>query len=79
MNNSRNYQLYFDKEECILEINPLKKVFENINIVDEIYKYNNCYYFGKNKEILKEKAEELKQEWIKEAEERLHKVEDIIF
>lgn len=36
-----------------------------------IIKYSPSYYLGVDRKILREKAKEIKQEWIKDAEERL--------
>jgi hypothetical protein len=71
------YQLYFKKEECILEIKPVQKVFKNLSITEEVWQYNNCFYFCKDRKSLKIKALELKEEWLKEAQKRLDKVNSI--
>lgn len=68
------YELYYKKEECILQIKPAMAAFKNKNVNDDIKYHNNCYYLGNNRKALKEKAIELKEEWRKEAEERLNKV-----
>ena len=40
--------------------------------------HNDCYYLGANKKLLKEKALEIKNEWLKEAEEELNKIREIV-
>lgn len=73
------YQLYFQKDECIIQIKKLSKVFNDQipKITEEIFYYNNCYYFCKNRAVLKTKAEEMKQGWLTETQERLDKVMNI--
>ncbi|NMB10334.1 MAG: hypothetical protein GX982_06550 [Tissierellia bacterium] len=71
------YQLYLDKDKCILEIKKLSKVFKNVEIEEDLFQYNDCYYFGKNRKVLKDKAKEIKKRWQSEAENRLEKVKNI--
>lgn len=71
------YQLFHDKEKCILEIKPLKDVFKNVKITDELLRYNQNYFFCNNRKSLKEFAERMKQEWIDEAQVRLDAVTQI--
>ena len=71
------YQLYLDKDKCILEIKKLSKVFKIDEIEEDLFQYNDCYYFGKNRKVLKDKAKEIKKRWQSEAENRLEKVKNI--
>lgn len=71
------YQLYFKKDEGLLEIKPLKKCFlKNVSLDNtKLIEYNNCYCFGPKKEI-KEKAEALRAEWISEYQFKIDKLKD---
>lgn len=73
------YQLYYNRERKEIKIKPLEKIFQrdNLLITEELYEYNDCYYFCKSRKILKEKAEEIKVEWIKELEEEINGLKSI--
>ena len=73
------YGLYFSKRERKLLIRPkqdcwilTKKNREDI-LQYGIIQYSPSIYLGVDRKILREKAKEIKQEWIKDAEERLRK------
>ncbi|OME55487.1 hypothetical protein BSK59_13505 [Paenibacillus odorifer] len=72
------YQLYHNKEEAEIEVKPIKAAFKNIEITDEITRYNQYYFFCNKRKLLKEKAEEIKAEWVKEAQETLDKLNQIM-
>lgn len=72
------YQLYHNKEEAKIEVKPIKAAFKDIEITDEIRRYNQYYFFCNKRKLLKEKAEEIKTEWIKEAQETLDKFNQIV-
>ncbi|MBD8836205.1 hypothetical protein IFU39_00030 [Paenibacillus sp. CFBP 13594] len=73
------YQLYHDKEKSIIEVKGLKKVFQNanLNITDEPYRYNQYYYFCKNRKALVEMGRGIKEEWLKELKASLEAIERI--
>lgn len=72
------YQLYHDKEKAKIEVKPIKAVFRNIEITDEITRYNQYHFFCNKRKLLKVKAEEIKAEWIAEAQETLDRFNQIV-
>lgn len=71
------YSLYVSKADRKLLIGPKrddwwlsKKNKEDI-LKYGIIQYSPSYYLGVDRKILREKAKEIKQEWIKDAEKRL--------
>jgi hypothetical protein len=71
------YQLFVKKSEFRIEVKPLSKTFRNIEITDQVEQYNDYYYFCKSRKALKEKALEIKSQWVKEAEDMLKRYESI--
>ncbi|OHD20794.1 MAG: hypothetical protein A2Y34_07120 [Spirochaetes bacterium GWC1_27_15] len=73
------YQLYQNKNDAIIKIQKLSKVFQDkeSRITDEIMIFNDVYSFCKDRKKLKQKAEEIKQEWVNEAKALLEKYENI--
>lgn len=72
------FQLYFSKEKKELKIEPLKKLMiDESKITNEVMKYSNCYFVSLDRKALRDKANSLKEKWIKEAEEELNKFKDI--
>lgn len=73
------YNLYVDKSETKIEIKPLRKVFHNHigSITDEVSQYNSVYYFCAKKKPLLDLATRIKEEWLKEAEERVNTIKKI--
>lgn len=79
------YQLYYDKEKFIIEVKTIKGVFKRDDFVyrlaqlgdDEVWEFNNCYKFSKNKKALKQEALNMKNDWIKELADRIEKIEAI--
>lgn len=79
------YQLYYDKEQFIIEVKTIKGVFKREDFVsrlaqlgdDEVWEFNNCYKFSKNKKALKQEALDMKNGWIKELTDRIEKIEAI--
>lgn len=83
--NKRAYQLYHDKNNFILKVTPLHKVFSNYPFINShlenqpqnyIYYYNSKYYFSLSRKALVQKARELKEEWIGEAEGLVREAEN---
>lgn len=71
------YQLYHKKSEGIIKIEKLKKVFSKVEVTDEIMCFNSVYYLCSDRKKLKEKALEIKNEWVSEAKLLLEKYESI--
>ena len=73
------YHLYYDKENAILKVSPIKKIFYKTYVdkaladkpQDYIYHYNENYFFSLSRKALVQKAREMKEEWIKEVEVKL--------
>jgi hypothetical protein len=60
------YELYYSKKDKVIKICPLRKCFDDKkkHIKDnEVFYWNDCYFFGTNRKLLKKKALEIKQEW----------------
>lgn len=78
-----DYALYFEKQDCVLEIRPLEQFFEKevpLPIVtEEIVQFNRCYYICTNEKLLIEKATGLKESWRQETKQRLQKIMNISF
>lgn len=75
------YMLFADKAHLTLEIrlfkghltpNDTKKVKEG-----KIVKLINMYYVGSKRKALEELANEIKEQWIKEAQELISKYRDL--
>ena len=82
------YQLFYDKENAEIKISPLSKTFKTSNYIpnkisklaeDEVWNYNDFCTFAKNRNVLKLKAQEIKEKWLAEAESRLNAVKNIKF
>ena len=81
----RVYQLYYDKEEVVLKLSPIKKVFFNAYVdkymvdkpQDYIMTYNQNYLFSFSRKALSQRAREIKAEWVKEAETKLEMYRNI--
>ena len=77
------YNLYVDNEFYILKLTKLKSCFQwnvdrgNLIITDEVERFNDHYYFCRNRKNLKKYAEEVKKSWINYLETKLKEVENI--
>lgn len=72
------YTLYHNKEDCVIKLEKAKKIMQNIgNFTEDVTCYNNNYYFCLLRSPLKQKATEMKQEWLKEAEDRAELIKNI--
>lgn len=73
------YQLYVDKDNCILKISKLTKNLEKeiFIITEKLYRFNDYYYVSTSRKVLKEKALELQLNWKMELEEKLKKINNI--
>lgn len=72
------YTLYHDKEKGVIKLTKARKAFQNSKYFTEDITYYNCnYYFCLTRKPLKEKALELKQEWLEEAESRVQLIKNI--
>ena len=74
---NKNYSLYYNKKTLELIIKPDKyNKIENMSD-DKVYYWNENYYYATNRKVLREKANELKEQWIEETEERLNKLKEL--
>ena len=72
------YELYHSRREKKLEIKPSKnKPFKDDCAIDEVVEYNDYFYLCSDRKLLKKKAEEIKNEWIAEAEKELEQLKEI--
>lgn len=73
------YTLYFNKPKMIIEVKKASKGMNHCTYTNEAVQYNDCYWVCLNRKPLVEKAEEIKEAWTKELEERIEKVKSIKF
>lgn len=72
------FQLYYNRENKKIKISPLKNLMVNTDeLTNEITFYNDNHFVSLDRKVLKSKAEEIKQQWIKEIEEELKQVKEI--
>lgn len=69
------YSLYVDKPKLILLIEPNKTLLTNAT--DEVKRFNDYYYVCSDRKKLAKKAKELKEQWLREAIDRLNQVENL--
>ena len=77
--NTKIYQLYHDKENAILKVSPMQKVFYGTHIdqqlapfhEDYILYYNHCHCFSRSRKALVELARKMKEEWVQQLEMKL--------
>ena len=74
MDKNKVYALYHNKEKVALEIKPWKFQVDESLDYNKLVFLNDCYFLSYDKKVLKQKAEEIKNIWIKEIEENLKKV-----
>lgn len=72
-----NYQLEHNKSEFFIQISPMKVNGSKYIIANQLTYYNEKYYISDNRELLKQKAVELKQQWIDEYTDKLQKSIDM--
>lgn len=81
MENKILYSLYFNKDECKIQVKKAEKQFQDIKSKisneNEIYNYNSFYCFSFSQSVLKEKAKEIRNSWLEEAEKKLAKIKEI--
>ena len=76
------YQLYINKETCVLKVKPLDKHFrgwidETKLTEDSILSYNDNYKMSKSRKALVQCAREIKALWLAEAQMTVQKIEEI--
>lgn len=70
--------LYHSKLYKTIEIAPIKKdSFMLSKVTDEVTPYNDYYFICNNRKLLKEKAIEIKNNWIEETEKELNALKEI--
>ena len=75
MKNEKNgYELYHNKEKGIIEVRVIGSISSFATLTNEIAFYNNNYYVCLDKQKLFDKAEEIKNKWVTEAEEYYNKM-----
>lgn len=72
------YSLYHNKSKLIISIEKANKWQQRlVTFKEEITPYNDNYFFCLKRKPLKEKALEIKQDWLAEAERNLQAIKDI--
>lgn len=79
------YQLYYDKSQGILKVSPMASVFFNSYVdkalesqpQDYVLYYNHAHFFSFSRKNLIQKAREIREEWIREAEKTLDMYKNI--
>jgi hypothetical protein len=73
--NRKQYQLYFSEKPYKLEIKPLANMFQKyVKENNQLIKYNQCYYFG-TLNNLREKANQLKKQWLDELQKHITEID----
>jgi hypothetical protein len=74
-NDKKYYELFHSYDDNKIIIRQLRKIFfsEKNNINDDLYRYNDNYYFSTNRKKLKEKALYIRVEWEVKAKEAYEK------
>lgn len=72
------YKLYFSRKDLKIELSPIKNNELMVSRVpDEIVRYNDCYYVCSDRKKLRDKANEIREKWIREVEEELGWLKDL--
>ncbi len=72
------YKLYINKEIAELRIEPIGILMaDKSKITNTPSRFNNSYMVCSDRKVLKQKAEEIKMEWVREAEELLEKYNNV--
>ena len=80
------YQLYIDKKVLKLKISPISLCLKNEGQIlmykerggdDQILRYNEFYEICKTRKVLLQYARNIKEEWLKEARDRVERIEAI--
>jgi hypothetical protein len=74
-----HYELYHNKETLELTIKPSKNklAIGYKEVKPNIFYYNDCFFVSTDRDILKQFANELKNEWLIEVIDRLDKLEKL--
>lgn len=78
------YQLYINEGTLELKVSKMSGTLKNVCTPilkdkegDEILSYNNYYKISKSRRALMQLAWRIKDEWLKQAKERVQKIEEI--
>lgn len=80
------YQLYIDKKNLKLKLSPIQACLKSDGQIlmykarggdDEILHYNELYAICKTRKVLLQYARNIKEEWLKEAKDRVERIEAI--
>lgn len=65
------YGLYHNKKQAEIKIitNP-NCMIDSSKLTSELKYFNDCYYLSTDRNLIKQKAEEIRSEWIAEAFEK---------
>jgi len=73
-----NYKLYHDKEKSELIISPIDNLLcDESKITNELLYFNDNYIVCSDRKALKEKAKDIKEEWITEAYDNWKMIQNI--
>ena len=80
------YQLYINKKTLELKLSPIRACFKNDGSIlmykarggdEEILYHNENLAFCKTRKVLLQYARNIKEEWLKEAKDRVEQIEAI--
>ena len=74
MENKKGYELYYNKRERKIEVRLIGTISNFIKPTEKVTFYNSCYYVCLDKQKLFDKAEEIRNKWVTEAEEHYNKM-----
>lgn len=69
--NRYKYKLYYNQSEYKIQISKGTKNLFYKKIIDGVFYYNDCYYLSNSRKLLKEKANEILNNWINKTEQKL--------
>jgi len=72
------YGLYHDRKQAILKIEPFNSYLKLDGLEnDGVARWNDYYYISNSRKALRDKAKEIKKEWIIETQLRLDLLKEL--
>ena len=71
------YSLYHNKEDNEIEVKKAHKALQNVKYKEEITRYNSYYYLCLHRKPLIELANQMREAWIKEYEDKINDLKNL--
>lgn len=71
------YCLYHDKEKGIIKVHKTHKALQNVKHTEDVYDYNNYYSLCLYRKPLVKLAIQMREEWIKEYEDKINDLKSL--